>query len=102
MESDNTFIIQDIYAFRNSPSDSHYFYLKDKLKELSLSVSDTDEVIICLNLFLKGANIKYQYETFTKEEHKQWVKYIIDHTVHYYGPFKEQRLACLHSGLKSN
>lgn len=90
-------IDQIIKTFKDVPTRDNYFTVKQWYQQQN---SD-DEYLICVYLFLQGANIKNNFEPLTKEEHRTLIVQLRDFIETAEPLYKARRKAYLDYGSKS-
>ncbi len=93
-------IDQIVRNFRNEPNIENYQFI-DKWYENNVSFSPNQEHMICIYLFLLGANIRYRYKPFTYDQHMEYIKEIRDILQNSDPLNKAQRKAYFDFGNKS-
>lgn len=88
-----------VRQFKTSPSEDIYTTIK-QWYENNVRYYGDNEYMVCIYLFLLGANIKHRYTNFTYDEHREYIKEIRD-TIEQADPLvKSQRKAYLDYGTK--
>jgi hypothetical protein len=89
-----------IRRYRQDPSSEEYFYIDDWYRRVAGSFED-QEYLVCIYLFLIGANIRRRHSAFTLEQHKEWIKEV-QALIHEADPMTQPvRRMYLDYGLKS-
>jgi hypothetical protein len=91
---------QLVRLFRSKPTADIYFDI-NKWYENNVQHYIDQEYMICIYLFLLGANIQHRYTNFTYEKHMQWIADIRNTIERADSLVKMQRLAYLEFGTKS-
>jgi len=92
-------IDQLVRKFKIEPSEYIYNTVKNWYEENIHYYNDV-EYMICIYIFLLGANIKQRYTTFTFDEHKNFIKEIRDLIENADSLVKGQRKTYLDYGTK--
>jgi hypothetical protein len=62
-----------IKRYSNNPNKDDYFFINNWYNE-NLNTGYVDNnYLICVYLFLLGANIRHQYIPYTREQNKDWI-----------------------------
>ena len=100
MNLDQKDIDQIIRIFNEKPTIENYNTVSNWY-ENNVQYNSHQEYMICIYLFLLGANIRHKYTTFTYDKHMAWIKEIRD-LIESSDPLnKAQRKAYLDFGNKS-
>ena len=68
---------QLVRTFRTNPTADSYFDIT-KWYENNMQYYKDQEYMICIYLFLLGANIRHRYQQFSYEKHNEWIREIRD------------------------
>ena len=75
MNFDQQDIDQIVRNFRDNPNNENYQFINEWY-ENNVSVHSNQEYMICIYLFLLGANIRHRYKSFTYDQHMEYIKEI--------------------------
>ncbi len=91
---------QLVRTFRSKPTADTYFSISEWY-ENNIQYNSDQEYMVCIYLFLLGANIRNRYKEFTYNKHMEWIKEIRDSIEKADPLVKMQRNAYLTYGTKS-
>lgn len=91
---------QMIRTFRSSPSSDNYFNI-NTWYENNINYHTDQEYMICVYLFLVGANIRHRYTKIPYDQHMRYVKEIRETIESADALSKSQRKVYLDYGTKS-
>jgi hypothetical protein len=91
------YILEEIKQFKLNATEERFRYIESFFIQNKNNENPNN---IFIELFLIGANIRHRYNEITKEQHKQWIKYVNDQ-ISYSGIEKQHRIFYLNCGLKS-
>jgi hypothetical protein len=94
-------IDQLIKNFNASPSKNDYTIIYDWYTRNSENSNVDSEYLLCVYLFLLGANIKQQYIPFSKDQHRLWVVEITKLIENAELMYQTQRKAYLNFGTRA-